>query len=76
MSSLQSQTANATRWSSITEIVSRLVLPLVNMVLARLLTPDAFGVVATITMIISFAEIFADAGFQKYIIQHKFSDQQ
>lgn len=75
MSSLQSQTANATRWSSITEVASRLVLPLVNMVLARLLTPDAFGVVATITMIVSFAEIFADAGFQKYIIQHKFADQ-
>ena len=73
MSSLQSQTANATRWSSITEVASRLVLPLVNMVLARLLTPDAFGVVATITMIVSFAEIFADAGFQKYIIQHKFT---
>lgn len=74
MSSLQSQTANATRWSSITEVASRLVLPIVNMVLARLLTPDAFGVVATITMIVSFAEIFADAGFQKYIIQHKFED--
>ena len=74
MSSLQSQTANATRWSSITEVASRLVLPLVNMVLARLLTPDAFGVVVTITMIVSFAEIFADAGFQKYIIQHKFAD--
>ena len=74
MSSLQSQTANATRWSSIPEVASRFVLPLVNMVLARLLTPDAFGVVATITMIVSFAEIFADAGFQKYIIQHKFTD--
>ena len=70
--SLQSETAAATRWSTITEVASRLVLPLVNMVLARLLTPDAFGVVATITMIVSFAEIFADAGFQKYIIQHDF----
>ena len=76
MSSLQNQTANATRWSSITEVASRLVLPIVNMVLARLLTPDAFGVVATITMIVSFAEIFADAGFQKYIIQHSFDNQQ
>lgn len=74
MGTLPSQTANATRWSSITEVSSRLVLPLVNMVLARLLTPDVFGVVATITMIVSFAEIFADAGFQKYIIQHKFAN--
>lgn len=44
------------------------------MVLARLLTPEAFGVVATITMIITFAEIFTDAGFQKYLIQHEFKD--
>lgn len=76
MESLQSQTAHATRWSSITEIASKIVMPLVNMVLARLLAPDAFGVVATITMIVSFAEIFSDAGFQKYIIQHKFTDEQ
>ena len=46
------------------------------MVLARLLTPEAFGVVATITMIITFAEIFTDAGFQKYLIQHEFKDDQ
>lgn len=73
MTSLKSETAYATRWSSITEVTSRLVLPLVNIVLARLLTPEAFGIVATITMIVSFAEIFADAGFQKYIIQHDFA---
>ena len=45
------------------------------MVLARVLTPDAFGVVTTVMMIVSFAEIFSDAGFQKYIIQHEFKDE-
>lgn len=74
--SLKRKTAAATRWSTITEVASRLVLPLVNMVLARLLTPEVFGVVATITMIVSFAEIFADAGFQKYIIQHEFESKE
>ena len=44
------------------------------MVLARLLTPEAFGVLVTATMVISFAEIFTDAGFQKYIVQHSFKD--
>ena len=63
---------NATKWSSVTEIMSKLISPIVNMVLARLLAPEAFGVVATITMVISFAEIFTDAGFQKYIVQHEF----
>ena len=64
----------ATVWSTVTEIVAKLITPIVNMVLARLLVPEAFGIVATITMIISFAEIFTDAGFQKYIIQHEFED--
>ena len=67
---------NATKWSAIAEILAKLILPISSMVLARLLTPEAFGVVATISMIVSFAEIFTDAGFQKYIIQHEFTDAQ
>lgn len=66
---------NAVKWSAITEVMSKLVSPISTMVLARLLTPEAFGVVATITMIVSFAEIFTDAGFQKYLVQHEFTDE-
>ena len=46
------------------------------MVLARVLTPDAFGVVATISVVVSFAEIFTDAGFQKYLVQHDFKSKE
>lgn len=70
------QIGQATKWSSLTEILAKLVSPIVNMVLARLLTPEAFGTVATITMVISFAEIFTDAGFQKYLIQHEFRNEE
>ena len=73
--SLNNKVANAAKWSGITEIVSKLITPISSMVLARLLTPEAFGIVATLTMIISFAEIFADAGFQKYLVQHEFRDE-
>ena len=65
----------AAAWSSVTEIIAKLISPIVNIFLARLLLPEAFGVVATITMVISFAEVFTDAGFQKYIIQHEFADE-
>ena len=68
---LNRKIGQATKWSSITEILSKLISPIVNIVLARLLAPEAFGIVATITMVISFAEVFTDAGFQKYIIQHE-----
>ena len=71
---INSKVKTATKWSTVGEIAAKLVTPISSMVLARLLTPDAFGVVTTLAMIISFAEIFTDAGFQKYLIQHEFSD--
>lgn len=71
---LNSKVRTATKWSAIAEIAAKLLTPIVSMVLARLLTPEAFGVVTTLTMIITFAEIFTDAGFQKYLVQHEFVD--
>lgn len=71
---LNNKVKTATKWSAITEIAAKLVAPISTMVLARLLTPDAFGVLVTTTMVISFAEIFTDAGFQKYIIQKSFDN--
>jgi len=64
----------ATKWSVITEATSKLINPISTMVLARLLAPEAFGVLVTALMVISFAQIFTDAGFQKYIVQHDFDD--
>ena len=75
MSEFNRKVANATKWSSFTEILSILISPITTMVLTRLLTPDAFGVVATLTMIISFTQIFSDAGFQKYLIQYEFKNE-
>lgn len=73
---IENKVRNATKWSAMTEILAKTLSPVVNMVLARLLTPEAFGIVATLTMIITFAEIFTDAGFQKYLIQHEFQNGQ
>lgn len=71
---IELKTATATRWSALSEVFAKLITPIINMILARLLTPEAFGVVATVTMIVSFADIFTDAGFQKYLIQYDFKD--
>ncbi len=75
MSEFKGKVVKATRWSAVTEVIAKLVTPITSMVLARLLTPEAFGVVTTITMIITFAELFTDAGFQKYLVQHEFVDE-
>ncbi len=72
---LNKKIVNATKWSTITEVMAKLVAPISSMVLARLLTPEAFGVVATLNMVIAFAEIFTDAGFQRYLVQHEFKDE-
>ena len=73
-SNLNSQILNATKWSTITEVMAKVVGPISSMVLARVLTPEAFGVVVTLNMIIACAEIFTDAGFQRYLVQHQFKD--
>ena len=74
MNSLESKVVTATKWSALTEIASKLVSPIAGMILARLLTPEAYGAVATTTIIISFAEMLTDAGFQRYLIQHDFDN--
>lgn len=64
----------STKWSGITELLSKIITPFINLFLARILTPEVFGVVATFTLVITFAEVFTDAGFQKYLVQHEFED--
>ena len=71
---LSRKVGNATKWSVITEVSAKIIVPITNMILARLLTPEAFGIVTLITMVISFAQLFSDAGFQKYLVQHEFKD--
>ncbi|WP_255448699.1 oligosaccharide flippase family protein [Selenomonas ruminis] len=66
---------NSTKWSFLTELMAKFITPITGMVLARLLTPEAFGVMAAIMVVTSFAEMFADAGFQKYFMQHEFYDE-
>lgn len=68
------KTRKAAKWSTITEICTKFITPITQMILARLLAPETFGIVVTVNMVISFTEIFIDAGFQKYIIQREFSN--
>lgn len=73
--SFNNKIVNATKWSTISEIAAKLITPITNMILARVISPEAFGVVTTVTMIMSFSDMFSDAGFQKYLIQHNFKDE-
>ncbi len=67
---------NATAWSFAAEIAAKLIVPITNIILARILAPEAFGIIATINMVVSFADTFSTAGFQKYIVQHEYEDKE
>lgn len=44
MSELNTKILNAAKCSSVTEIIAKLITPITSIVLARFLTPEAFGV--------------------------------
>lgn len=69
---LQQRLAGAAKWSLGAELIAKLVSLGVNMLLARLVAPEAFGVLATALAVTGFADLFADAGFSKYLVQHEF----
>jgi PST family polysaccharide transporter len=71
---VNSKVISAVKWSAAGEILAKIITPVTTMILARLLAPDAFGVVATIMLIVGFANIFTDVGFSRYIVQHEFDD--
>ncbi len=73
---IQQKTIRASKWSSITEIAVKLVQPISNLILVRILAPEAFAAVAIINMVVSFADIFTDAGFQRYIIQQDYESEE
>lgn len=65
---------NSTAWAFGAECAAKLIVPITNMILARILAPDAFGIVVTVNMVISFAEMITSSSFQKYIVQKEFKD--
>lgn len=73
---LQRKSAGAAKWSLATEVIVKIISPISQLILARLLAPEAFGMVTTVTMVVNFADMFSDAGFQKYLVQHSFRDKE
>jgi O-antigen/teichoic acid export membrane protein len=59
------------KWSVLNELVSRTIQPVIFLVLARLLTPDDFGLASAATIVINFSQMLWDAGLGKALIQTK-----
>ncbi len=67
---------NAIVWSFAAEIAAKLLIPITNIILARILAPEAFGVIATINMIVSFADMLSTSGISRYVVQHEFESEE
>ena len=59
------------KWSTLSEISARVITPIVFILMARLLTPADYGVTASVMVILSFAQVFWDAGLGRALIQRE-----
>lgn len=66
----------ATKISVVCEVIAKIIAPLTTIVLARLLSQEVFGIVASLTAITALADMLADAGFNAYIVQHQFQTEE
>lgn len=69
--SIHQKAAKGVLWSAIESLSRQVVSLLIFFVLARLLSPQAFGLVALASVFTAFIEIFLDQGFSQAIIQRQ-----
>lgn len=71
MTSIKKDLISGVFYTAIAKYSGILISLVIAGILARLLTPDEFGIVAVVTVIISFFSIFSDLGIAPAIIQNK-----
>jgi PST family polysaccharide transporter len=69
--SLIDQAASSVKWSILYNAAPRLVTPFTTMILAALLAPAEFGLVAISTFVMALATIMVDLGLGKTVVQNK-----
>jgi O-antigen/teichoic acid export membrane protein len=69
--SLKQEAVKGVVWSAAQKWGVRIISFLVMLVLARVVMPEAFGLVAAATVFTSFAQIFVDQGYSDAIVQFK-----
>jgi len=62
------------RWAFLSSALSRVAPPLYTIVLARILAPADFGLVAVAMVVVAFAALFQNLGFKQALVQHRDPD--
>ncbi|KKP32395.1 MAG: hypothetical protein A2312_04700 [Candidatus Staskawiczbacteria bacterium RIFOXYB2_FULL_32_9] len=66
---IKNKAIKSLKWSFLNEFIASLFPPIVTLILARLLIPSDFGIIAIATIFISLAKLFQDFGLAKALIQ-------
>ena len=68
---LKSKTLKGFKWSFIQQVITQILVLVTGIILMRLLSPKEFGIVAMVTVISSFLNIFSDFGLTSSLIRKK-----
>ena len=68
---LKKKTARAVKWNAIDRMLTQLLYAVTGIVLARLLSPEDFGLVGAVLIFQSFATLLIDSGFSYALLQRK-----
>ncbi|NLE63652.1 MAG: oligosaccharide flippase family protein, partial [Bacteroidales bacterium] len=71
MLSLKDKTIHGVSWSFADNIIGSGITFLIGLVLARLLSPDEFGIIGMITIFIAISNTIVDSGFSNALIRRK-----
>lgn len=71
MKTLVQKTASAAKWSALDVFMRQGVQFAVSLVLARILTPEDFGIVAMLALFIAVGTVFVDGGLSSALIQRQ-----
>lgn len=71
MSSLKHKTVSGLSWSFVDTMAGQGISFIVGIILARLLTPEEFGLIGMITIFIAISTSFIDSGFRNALIRKK-----
>jgi teichuronic acid exporter len=66
---LRTKAVDGVMWSGVRKLSLNGIEFLLGIILARLLTPSEFGMIATIMIVISISEVFVNSGFRQAIIR-------
>lgn len=71
MKSLKNETVNSLLWSSVERFSVQGIQYVISIIIARLLTPSDYGLIAMLTVFIAIFQTFVDGGFGNALIQKK-----